>query len=556
MEAATRNPFAPIPCGVRLSSRLTSRRRNPLKTPGEHLLAWAALVLTFLSAPLLSQVTGRDAGQSNWPFGEGSRFSSRGDRDYYNLGILGAKASDDPSKDKVRESGGGRQTFEGGGNDKSDDGPKKLHVRLLFPGGPAEKAGILIGDAIVAVNGKSLDQAPSLETMAEALKLAEGKTGKIELRIERKDAPKPITFTISLVKKPNPAMLKPIEGKGRGAILDAALEFLSEKQSSDGGFPETLSGSNGAVVQAALGGLAWLAGGSDLRSGKYRENIDRAVSFITRVIDQPDPFGGARGASDANWNQSNWSYVHAAIFLGELHARSPSPRVKKELERIVKEIETRQETSGGWAHGPGGPNALNYVELNIMTALALSGLGCAKVAGLEVSEETVKKALAYIEASGPSGGVGYADKAGQKGMGNIGRTAGCWLGMRLLTKGTDPYVQKMADYTKRNIADVLGGHASLMQHIFLAGVAAPALGKDAVREYWAKMERDLVLARTPAGSLQPRPWHESLLMGSNSDVSFGEVWTTAAWAIVLGAEPFDGRKGGLPTWLGQASKKK
>ena len=33
-------------------------------------------------------------------------------------------------------------------------------------------------------------------------------------------------------------------------------------------------------------------------------------------------------------------------------------------------------------------------------------------------------------------------------------------------------------------------------------------------------------------------------MGSNSDVTFGEAWTTAAWAAVLVSE------GGFPAWPG------
>lgn len=496
---------------------------------------------------LAAQTTGREEG---WPFGGGSGLARMRQGDYYNLGLLGAKA-EDADREEAEPARGGRRTAARGQAPK-DDGPERLRVRLLFPGGPAEKAGLLPGDVIVAVNGRSLARAPSLKTVADALVEAEGKTGKLVLRVERDGAPKPIDLTVSIVRKAVPHALKPVDVKNRSAVLGEALAFLADRQSSDGGFPQTLSGSNGAVVQAAMAGIAWLAGGSNLRSGPHRENIDKAVAFIIRYIDQPDPFGGMRGASDANWNQSNWSYMHAAIFLGELQARSPSPRVKKELERIVKEIEIRQEESGGWAHGPGGKNALDYLELNIMTALALSGLGCAKVAGVEVSDETVDKALRYIEASGPSGGVGYSDQPGQKGMGNIGRTAGCWLGLRLLGRGNAPYVQKMQSFIDRNVADVLGGHASLMQHILLAGLAAPAHGRKAHQEYWNAMERDLILARAPDGSLQPRPWHESLLMGSNSDVSFGQIWTTAAWAAVLGCDAPDGSKGGLPALLGRS----
>ena len=40
-------------------------------------------------------------------------------------------------------------------------------------------------------------------------------------------------------------------------------------------------------------------------------------------------------------------------------------------------------------------------------------------------------------------------------------------------------------------------------------------------------------------------------MGSNSDVTFGEVWTTAAWAVVLGCEQVPGGRPGLSVWLGR-----
>jgi hypothetical protein len=39
-------------------------------------------------------------------------------------------------------------------------------------------------------------------------------------------------------------------------------------------------------------------------------------------------------------------------------------------------------------------------------------------------------------------------------------------------------------------------------------------------------------------------------MKSNSDVTFGEVWTTAAWTIVLVSEPSKDGKHGFPAWFG------
>jgi hypothetical protein len=307
-------------------------------------------------------------------------------------------------------------------------------------------------------------------------------------------------------------------------------------------------------VQTALAGLAWLAGGSDDRTGPHAARVAAAAGYVIDNLaggmtmpGRPAPVG--RGG--ASWDQTNWGFAHAAIFLGELHARRASPKVKRALLSCGQALAERQEASGGWAHGPGGPNALGYVELNIVSGLALCGLGLAQQAGYEVPPSVLEKAEAYLKASSAGdGGVGYSDKPGQRGQGNIGRTAVAWLAYETLGLGRSGWGQKMRKWTARNASEVLGGHASLMQHVLLAGVAAHALGGKARAAYWQALERDLILARAPDGSLQPRPWRESLSIGSNSDVSFGEVWTTAAWTIVLACEPEKGVRPGLPAWMG------
>ena len=166
-----------------------------------------------------------------------------------------------------------------------------------------------------------------------------------------------------------------------------------------------------------------------------------------------------------------------------------------------------------------------------------------------MSERVILAARRYIKESSSGGGVGYSANPGQKGQGNIGRSAAVWLGYRLLGLSRKPDTLRIKSYVERNAGNVMGGHASLMQHILLAGLAAHALGSSAVKKYWQAVESDLVLARAPDGSFQPRPWHETLGLGSNTDVSFGEVWTTTAWTLVLSAAPGKSGRPGLPLFL-------
>lgn len=487
-----------------------------------------------------------------WPFGAAEpRSVSSVKLDLYNLGLLGAKARDADAAPQSAEPPSGMRRVEMSGDPKAaDDGPNRLRVEMLFPDGPAHRAGLRPGDVIVGVSGKSFKEG-SLGPLAQALVKAESgqtKGGVVALTVERGDRKEPLRIDV-VVPQGGKDAATPAAGRARDALLASAASWLAKRQAEDGGFAETLSGSNGAVVQTACAGLVWLATGSDLTNGPFADNVARAARFVASRAGEESSLGPAGGA---NWSQVNWGLAHGAIFLGELHARSPDPDVAGALVRCAEALVRNQEASGGWAHGPGGPNALGYVELNIVSGLALGGLGLAQRAGFAIPAETLRKAEEYIVLSGGGdGGVGYSTQPGQRGAGNIGRTAGTWLGVASLGMKGSAWGKKLEGYVRQHAGEVYGGHASLMQHHLLAGVAAQAVGADAAKTYWAVCERDLVLARAPDGSFQPRPWHESLSMRSNSDVSFGEVWTTAAWAIVLGAEPVKGGRPGLPAWTGR-----
>ncbi len=470
--------------------------------------------------------------------------------DLFNMGVLGAKAWDaDRKEPDLSQQSGGRRRFNGSRPSGEDGGPKRLVIKALFPNGPAHRAGLELGDVVVGVGQTRFDTGYR-EPLALALVDAESRPrdNKLVLIVERKGEKLDLVVT---VPRGGPEAADPTEGKMRDKLLAAACKWLAEHQESSGGFPETTSGRNGAVVWTCLAGLAWIAGGSKLKGGKHAQNLRQAYEFVTRQLYSKDPMAGLRPGGD-NWNQTTWAFGHAGIFLGELHAAQKSRKVKAELQKIVDELARRQEVSGGYAHGPGGPNALGYVELNIMAGFVLSSFGLAQQAGCTVDKKVADKLIAYLEKSADSGGgVGYAASEGQAGMGNIGRTAGAWLGAVGLGLRERDFVQKMGSFTKENIANVLGGHATLMQHVLLAGVAAKALGQEATDAYWKVLRRDLILARAPDGSFQPRPWHESLASGLNTDVGCGQPWTTACWAIVLGADGNKGKKGGLPGWLGR-----
>ena len=500
-------------------------------------------LLLLLVAGLAAPAHGHD-----WPFGSAAKTQAFKGYDLYNLGLLGAKGRD-PKVSLPDDSpmASGVQSFS---IDRSggDEGPDRLILEVIMPDGPAAEAGLEIGDEIVGVKGRKFSDG-SLQPLADAIRKAEAGQGVVTLSVKKADGGS-ARVDVRVPTSGRDAT-KPEEGAARSRMIDAACAWLADHQEEDGGFAETLSGANGAVVQTALAGLAWLGAGSDLQQGPHAENVAKAVEFIVATLPAMES-AVPSSAGGPSWNQSNWGYAHAAIFLGELHHRTPTSEVTSTLLDCGRTLAERQEASGGWAHGPGGRNALGYLELNIVSGLALCGIGLAMQAGLEVEEERLEKAEAYLKlSSSGDGGVGYSGESGKGGSGNIGRSAGAWLGYANLGRGKKPWGKKMGGWVKKNTGAVLDGHASLMQHYLLAGVAAHALGGGARKTFWKTAQRDLVLARSPDGSFQPRPWHETLGMKSNSDVTFGEVWTTGAWTVILACEPVKGGRPGLPAWFGR-----
>lgn len=495
-------------------------------------LVLALALLAFVATDALTQ---------DWPFG-----GSRRGGDYWNLGPLGGKA-ETGAVSTVPDGATGRSSVSGD-VPFLDGGPEELVLAVVDPKGPLGRAGLTAGDVITGIGGRSFKEDESLEALAEALVKAR-RDGEIELKVERGGERDRITVELSLGAEAGLVGKDPLDEEARRAAQGAALRWLAEEQGEDGGMPAGLSGETGRVVNASLAGMAWICGGTvPGDESAFDENLAGAIDFVCGRMealagqDLPSPEPGA-----PNWNQSNWGLVYAGMFLGEVHAVAPSDRVKDVLAFIASDLVRRQERSGGYAHGPGGPNALDYVELNIVGSMALIAFGAAHRAGVEIDEDAVDALVEYLEDSSSGGGVGYSTAEGQQGMGNIARSAATWRGMVMVGRDRDGFARQTESFAEKEATNFLGGHASLMQHIFFGGVAAHALGRRDGEDWYEELEREIVLAQAHDGTFQPRPFQETANLNSNSDVTMGVAWTTANWAILIG---LDFEDGGLPLLVG------
>ncbi len=210
-----------------------------------------------------------------------------------------------------------------------------------------------------------------------------------------------------------------------------------------------------------------------------------------------------------------------------------NPEVKAKVAELVTSLQRTQEQSGGWAHGPGGPNALGYLELEIVSNYALLGLGAARRLGVEPDEAAVGKALAWIESTASAdGGMGYSPRDGQKGFGDPGRTAGALVAYASLGQKRRPFFEDMAGFYARRQGDLEGGHVSPCMHL-LAGAMAGRLLGDAWKAYMERYRLTIMAARKPDGSFASTPTQESQSLHSNTDLTVGPCWTTATYVTIL-----------------------
>lgn len=471
------------------------------------------------------------------------------EEDTFNLGLLGGEAQDpERPKPQVEDMGDGRKRI------KKTDAPDivdplSLRVTNVFEKGPLAKAKVRVGDLIVGAP-EPFTEDGCLTPLADALIEAEGGNGRLVLLIERDGEREEVKVKI---EKGGKEALDPSSDAHRTAVLEAAAEWLAEAQQPEGGFHAGTGGGNGNSCLAAQAGLVWLALGSDLKRGKYKKNVAAALDCVVAAV-EAGPVDEA--AAKAGWAQTHWRYAFAGLFLGELHARKADAEVAEALHACAQHLCDGQAESGGWAHGPGGANALGYVELNILAGLAMSAIGLAEQAGFEVPKGVISGADDYLKSSAASdGGIAYAAGRGSHAEGNVGRTAGCWLGYKALGIAHSPFGKRMGEWLVENAGAYERGHSTLVLHIALGGLAAHTTGGTTTEAFWKVARRDLTLARTPDGSLRTRPYTESYASGGSSDLRMGIAWTTCCWALAIAADEGKDRVG-LPALRGDLVTKR
>ena len=192
-----------------------------------------------------------------------------------------------------------------------------------------------------------------------------------------------------------------------------AYEWLAGKQSSDGSWGDSNYPNNTAITGFAL--VAFMSQGHVPNQGKYGKEVSKGVRFLLASQREDGYLVGTRGGN---------MYCHgmATLALSQLFGMSGDDDVKKALKKAVDLIVKSQckdngVNHGGWRYEPVPSGA--DISVTIMQVMALRG---AKDSGIHVPDETMKRALSYINSCYDPGTGGYTYQPGNKSPG-FARTA-------------------------------------------------------------------------------------------------------------------------------------
>jgi hypothetical protein len=182
--------------------------------------------------------------------------------------------------------------------------------------------------------------------------------------------------------------------------LERGLAWLAAQQATqpDGTFPAGRSEYHVPVAVAALGSLAYMAGGSSPDRGPYGEPLSRCIDYLLARADLTQ--GSERfGYISSDGDQHSRMHGHGLATLALAQAAGISPqtargaRTAEVLRAAVTLIEHSQGPEGGWYYNPQS----SYQHENSVTVCLVQALRGAHGAGLAVDARVIGKAVDYIK---------------------------------------------------------------------------------------------------------------------------------------------------------------
>jgi hypothetical protein len=311
-------------------------------------------------------------------------------------------------------------------------------------------------------------------------------------------------------------------------VIEKNLGWLAKQQNKDGSWSNLEKQSD--VTCTGVAGLALLMEGSSAVKGKYAENIRQAAVWMAQNCQE----GTDDGRLGTNARQAPFGYMtgqsYAVLFLASALSREEKSETKSfearlararqqemagVLKRAVGFIVKAQTKSGGW--GMTSPGAGQVYDNAGSTLEQILALRAAQQAGIDVPNETMQKAYAYLkEMTSPGGGIRFSSaRAG-------GERPGLTIAAFASTYGSDEIgadlLKKWLRFNESTIT-----LQSPTQDLFHLAVAVHGLGDVGYAKLfgttqptlvWSKLRRMLLNRFRSEGGAIYREWNPNPVFGT------------------------------------------
>jgi hypothetical protein len=225
--------------------------------------------------------------------------------------------------------------------------------------------------------------------------------------------------------------------------IDRGLAYLAERQVTTGPLAGTwpsFEGRNAGVC--AFAAMAFLAAGNLPQGGAYSSEVNRTIDY---VISCTGPDGLI--SRDSATIKPMYEHAMGTVLLAEVYGMAENPGIRDKLKSAVSLIVNTQNRRGGWRYQPRIADA--DISVTVMQLLALRA---AQNVGISVPQQTIDRAIQYVEAcAAPTGSGGFLYQPGDRQGSSFGRTAAGTFSLLVTGNYESDLVRGGIEYLKSHV---------------------------------------------------------------------------------------------------------